>query len=104
MAKSLGIFVTDPNMLKHVIGVVKAAKAKGSNIKVFFTWAATHCSKEKDFPLLCELADDVSICVDSYAKQGYDIKDVPEGLTEKKLATQAQHGIIVEDFDCYLSL
>ena len=104
MAKSLGIFVTDPSMLHHVIGVVKAAKAKGSEVKVFFTWAATHCAKEKDFPALCELADDVSICVDSYAKQGYDIKDIPDGLTEKKMATQAQHGIIIEDFDCYLSL
>lgn len=104
MAKSLGIFVTNPDNLHHVIGVTKAAKAKGSQVKVFFTWTATHNSKDKDFPLLCELADDVSICVDSYAKQGYDIKDVPEGLTDKKMATQAQHGIIIEDFDCYLSL
>ena len=104
MAKSLGIFVSNPNNLHHVIGVVKAAKTKGAAVKVFFTWTATHCSKEKDFPELCKLADDVSICVDSYAKQGYDIKDIPEGLTEKKMATQAQHGILIEDYDCYLSL
>ena len=38
------------------------------------------------------------------AKQGYDVKDIPEGLDEKKMGTQAQHGIIIEDFDCYLSL
>lgn len=104
MAKSLGIFVTDPNSLKHVIGITQAAKNKGSKVKVFFTWKSTTLSKDPAFKGLCDLADDVSICVDSYKKQGFDIKDIPEGLTEKKMATQAQHGILIEDFDCYLSL
>ncbi len=104
MAKSLGIFVTTENCMDHIMGITKAAKAKGSNVKIFFTWKATHLSKNPEFPALCELADDVSICVDSYKKQGYDIDDIPEGLTAKKMATQAQHGIIIEDFDCYLSL
>lgn len=104
MAKSLGVFVTNPDNFHHVMGVVKAAKAKGSKVKVFFTWTATRNAKqEKDFPALCELADDVSICVDSYKKQGYDIEDVPEGLSSKEMATQAQHGIIIEDFDSYIS-
>ncbi|WP_163335930.1 peroxiredoxin [Desulfopila sp. IMCC35008] len=104
MAKSLGIFVTSTDSLPHVMGITKAAKAKGSNVKVFFTWKSTALSKHADFPALCELADDVSICVDSYQKQGYAVDDVPEGLDPKKMATQAQHGIIIEDFDCYLSL
>lgn len=103
MAKSLGIFVTNPDNLHHVIGLTKAAKAKGSKVKIFFTWSGTHNAKHKDFPALCELADDVSICVDSYKKQGYDPADIPVGLTDKKLATQAQHGIIIEDYDCYIS-
>ncbi len=104
MAKSLGIFVTTPDCLPHIMGITKAAKAKGATVKIFFTWKATHISKEPDFKNLCELADDVSICVDSYKKQGYDPEDIPAGLTAKKMATQAQHGIIIEDFDCYLSL
>jgi peroxiredoxin family protein len=104
MAKSLGIFVTTQESLPHVIGVTKAAKAKGSKVKVFFTWMATHSTKDPAFAQLCELADDVSISVDSYRKQGYDIDDIPPGLTAKKMATQALHGIIIEDFDCYLSL
>ena len=105
MAKSLGIFVTNPDSFRHVEGIVKAAKAKGSNVKVFFTWDATHCAKkEAGFEALCGLADDVSICVDSYKNMGYDIDDVPAGLDPKKMATQAQHGIIIEDYDCYLSL
>ena len=50
------------------------------------------------------MADEVSICVDSYKKQGYDIEDIPQGLSSKDMATQAQHGIIIEDYDCYISL
>lgn len=104
MAKSLGIFVTNPDNFRHVEGVVKAAKAKGCKVKVFFTWTATHNSKLAEFPALCKLADDVAICVDSYAKQGYDRNDVPPGLDPKKMATQAQHGEVIEDYDYYLSL
>lgn len=104
MAKSLGIFVTTLESLPHVIGITKAAKAKGAEVKVFFTWKATTLSKDPSFPELCKIADDVSICVDSYKKQGFEVDDVPEGLTPKKMATQAQHGIIIEDFDCYLSI
>jgi peroxiredoxin family protein len=104
MAKSLGIFVTSPDSLSHVIGITKAAKAKGSKVKIFFTWKATTLSKDPAFQGLCELADDVSICVDSYQKQGFAVDDVPAGLEPKKMATQAQHGILIEDFDCYLSL
>lgn len=104
MAKSLGIFVSSPDSLQHAIGITKAAKAKGSKVKVFFTWKATNLSKDPAFAGLCEIADDVSICADSYKKQGFSVDDVPAGLTPKKMATQAQHGIIIEDYDCYLSL
>lgn len=104
MAKSLGIFVTNPDQWRHVMGIVKAAKAKGSKIKVFFTWAGTHNAKLPEFPELCKLVDDISICVDSYQKQGYDRDDVPAGLTPQQMATQSQHGIMIEDYECYISL
>ena len=104
MAKSLGIFVTNPNNMRHVMGVTKAAKAKGSKVKIFFTWTGTKLAKDPQFPELCKIADDVSICLDSYKNMGYDINDVPQGLTKEKMATQTQHGIIVEDYDCYLTL
>jgi len=104
MAKSLGIFVTTDDKMDHVMGIVKAAKAKGSKVKVFFSWRGTLLAKSADFPELCKIADDVSICADSYKNMGYDVADVPEGLTAEKMATQAQHGAILEDYDCYLSL
>lgn len=104
MANSLGIFVTNPNNWGHVKGVVKAAKDKGIKVKVFFTWSGTKLAKEPDFVDLCKLADDVSICADSYKKMGFDVADVPAGLTQEKMATQAQHGAILEDYEKYLTL
>ena len=104
MSKSLGIFVTNPDYMNHVMGIAKAAKAKGSNVKIFFTWTGTHLTKDPQFPELCNIADDVSICLDSYRKMGYDQNDVPEGLSADKMATQTQHGMIIEDYDCYISL
>ncbi|MHB1014841.1 MAG: peroxiredoxin [Desulfurivibrionaceae bacterium] len=104
MAKSLGIFVTSPQNMRHVMGITKAAKAKGSKVKVFFSWYGVHLTKCKEFPALCELADDVSICVDSYKNAGYDPADIPQGLEAKKMATQSQHGEIIEDYECYLTL
>ena len=47
---------------------------------------------------------DASICADSYKKAGFDVEVVPAGLTKDKMATQAQHGAIIEDFDCYMTL
>jgi len=104
MAKSLGIFVTNPDNMRHVMGITKAAKAKGSKVKVFFTWTGTRLAKDPQFPELCKIADDVSICLDSYRKMGYDQNDVPEGLSPNKMATQTQHGIIIEDYERYINL
>lgn len=105
MAKSIGIFVTSPQHMRHVMGVTTAAVAKGAKVKVFFTWYATHLTKCSNFEELCNMEGvDVSICVDSYKKAGYDITDIPAGLVETKMATQAQHGAIIEDYECYLTL
>ncbi len=105
MAKSVGIFVTSPRYMRHVVGITKAAVAKGSKVKVFFSWYSTHLTQCAEFPALCEMENvDVSICADSYKNSGYDVNDVPQGLDAKKMATQAQHGVIIDDYDCYLTL
>lgn len=103
MAKSLGIFVTNPDNMRHVVGVTKAAVAKGSKVKLFFTWTATKLTRDPQFEELCKIAD-VSICVDSYRQMGFDQNDVPKGMVKEKMATQTQHGIIIEDYERYLSL
>ncbi|OQX19392.1 MAG: peroxiredoxin [Desulfobulbaceae bacterium A2] len=104
MANSLGIFVTNANNWDHVKGVVRSARNKGIKVKVFFTWSGTRLTQQPDFKDLCELADDVSICADSYKKMGFDVTVIPPGLAPEKMATQAQHGAIIEDYEKYLTL
>ncbi len=105
MAKSIGIFVTSPQNMRHILGITNAAVKKGSKVKIFFTWTSVHLTKCPSFADLCEMENvHVSICADSYRKCGYDVKDIPKGLGQKEMATQAQHGAIIEDFDCHLTL
>lgn len=104
MSKSVGIFVTSTKNMNHIMGVTKAATAKGSKVKVFFTWKGTKLCKDPEFPALCEIAD-VYICADSYKKMGYDPQaDIPGGLDEKRMHTQASHGDIISNYDCYMTL
>ena len=101
---NLGIFVTSPKNMAHVMGIAKAAKAKGNDVKVFFTWKGTLLARDPQFPELCKIAD-VNICADSYKKMGFDPEnDIPEGLTEKEMSTQAKHGYLIDDCDKYLTL
>lgn len=104
MAKELGIFVTNPHNMQHIMGVTKAAKAKGVDVRVFLTWTGTKLAKDPQFPELCKLAA-CSICADSYKKMGYDPEnDIPGGLTAKEMSTQAKHGGIIDECDYYMTL
>ena len=101
---NLGIFVTNNKNMAHVMGITKAAKAKGNDVKVFFTWKGTLLAKDPQFPELCTIAE-VAICADSYKKMGYDPQaDIPEGLDEKQMSTQAKHGYIIDDCEKYITL
>src|SRR5210317_462138 len=101
---NLGIFVTNTKNMAHVMGIAKAAKAKGNDVKVFFTWKGTLLAKDPQFPELCTIAE-VAICADSYKKMGYDPQaDIPEGLNEKQMSTQAKHGYLIDDCEKYLTL
>ena len=101
---NLGIFVTNTKNMAHVMGITKAAKAKGNDVKVFFTWKGTLLAKDPQFPELCTIAE-VAICADSYKKMGYDPQnDIPEGLNEKQMSTQAKHGYIIDDCEKYMTL
>lgn len=104
MANKLGIFVTNPNYMQHVMGATKAAKAKGADVQVFFTWTGTKLAKDPQFAELCTIAK-VAICADSYKKMGYDPEnDIPAGLTAKEMSTQAKHGAMIDECSHYLSL
>ncbi|HID97704.1 MAG TPA: hypothetical protein EYP57_05905 [Thermodesulfobacteriaceae bacterium] len=103
----LGIFVTSPQNMKHVLGVATAAVRAGRKVMVFFTFKAVHLTKHPDFVRLanlCEL-EEIAICADSYTCEGYDVeKDVPKGLVPRQMRTQAFHGGIIDECGKYLVL
>lgn len=102
----LGIFVTSPQNMPHVLGVTKAAVRAGMKTAVFFTFKAVHLSKTPEFVKVANLCDvqDLAICAASYQCEGYDVEDVPKGLTARQMATQAYHGVLLEECGKYLVL
>ena len=102
----LGIFVTSPQNMRHVLGVTQAAVRAGMKTMVFFTFKAVHLSKTPEFVKvanLCEIKD-LAICAASYQCEGYDVEDVPKGITARQMATQAYHGALLEECGKYLVL
>jgi len=102
----LGIFVTSPQNMKHVLGVTQSAVRAGMKTMVFFTFKAVHLSKTPEFVKvanLCEIKD-LAICAASYQCEGYDVEDVPKGITARQMATQAYHGALLEECGKYLVL
>jgi hypothetical protein len=94
----LGIFVTSPQHMRHVLGVTQAAVRVGMK--------AVHLSKTPEFVKvanLCEIKD-LAICAASYQCEGYDVEDVPKGITGRQMATQAYHGALLEECGKYLVL
>ena len=102
----LGIFVTSPQHMRHVLGIAHAAVRVGMEVKVFFTFRAVHLSKTPQFTELAGLlkVENLIICAASYQCEGYDVEDVPQGLTARQMGTQANHGALLEECGKYVTL
>lgn len=103
----LAIFVTSPQNMTHVVGLAKATVKAGKKPMIFFTYKSIHLTKEPRFKALAELCgeEDIAICADSYTCEGYDsANDIPEGLTEKQMRTQAFHGALLDECGKYIVL
>ena len=103
----LGIFVTSPQNMRHILGVAQAAVRAGKKVMVFFTFKSVHLTKSPDFVTLANLCEveDLAICADSYTCEGYDVeKDVPRGLVPRQMRTPAYHGAVLEECGKYLVL
>ena len=100
----LGIFVTSPQHMQHILGLAKAAVRAGKKVKIFFTFKAIHLTKNPNFYELAQLCgEDIAICADSYICEGFDnVNDVPYGLTDKQMRTQAFHGAILDECAKYI--
>jgi pterin-4a-carbinolamine dehydratase len=103
----LAIFVTSPQNMTHVAGIAEAADKNGKKPMIFFTYKSVHLTKDPRFKALAELCgeDDIAICADSYTCEGYDsAKDIPAGLSEKQMRTQAFHGALLDECGKYIVL
>ena len=101
----LGIFVTSPQHMRHILGLTRAAVTAGKKVMIFFTYKSIHLTKSPEFVTLTELCavEDVAICADSYICEGFDnVKDVPRGLTDKQMRTQDFHGAILDECAKYI--
>lgn len=103
----LGIFVTSPQNMTHVVGIAEAAVRAGKQPMIFFTYKSIHLTKDARFKPLAELCgeENLAICADSYTCEGYDsAKDIPSGLTAKQMRTQAFHGALLDECGKYIVL
>lgn len=101
----LGIFVTTPQHMGHILGITKAAVRDGKQVMIFFTFKSIHLMKNPLFYELTQLCavEDIAICADSYICEGFDnVNDVPRGLTDKQMRTQAFHGAILDECAKYI--
>lgn len=101
----LGIFVTCPQNMRHILGLTQAAIRAGKEVMVFFTFKSVHLTKSPEFWELAQLikTDNLAICTDSYICEGFDHeKDIPRGLIDKQMRTQAFNGAMLEQCAKYI--
>ncbi|HDM10671.1 MAG: peroxiredoxin [Deltaproteobacteria bacterium] len=101
MAKKLGIFVSSDQHLDKIINICKAAKKKDIEVSIFFTHVGTLLTQDPRFKELDGLAQ-MSLCNVGFESHG--LKPPVPGIDEKDYATQARHGVLIEECDRYLSM
>lgn len=104
-ANKLGIFVTCNQNMLHILGLTQAALRAGKEVMIFFTYKSIHLTKSPEFWKLAQMikTENLAICTDSYICEGFDnVKDIPRGLIDKQMRTQAFHGAILEECEKYI--
>ena len=101
MADKLGIFVASDQHLDHLIGIAKAATKAGKEVTIFLTNRGVLLARHPRFPEL-EGQGHLSLCnvnFEAFAMQ----KPIPL-VADKYFATQARHGMMIEECDRYIVL
>lgn len=100
MAEKLGILVSSDKYLNHVVGLAKAAKAKGKEVKVFFTADSVFLTQDAEFQELLDAGAEVSICDKSY--KGFDLhntyKEKLEGVVHGSQDNNAEMAAEVDKY------
>jgi peroxiredoxin family protein len=111
MTPSLGICVATRSRMEHVVGLARAARAAGKEVKVFFTGEGVHLTQDPRFAELLDVAKtgssvahgQVSVCEVSYVANGFKGKVIP-GMRDKDFVTQGRNAEMVEECERYVVL
>lgn len=101
MAEKLGIFVTSDEHLDHLLGIAKAASQAGKEVIVFLSNRGVLLTKQDKFPEIEEWAH-VSLCNVNF--EAFNLEKPIPVVADKDFATQARHGMMIEDVDRYIVL
>ena len=101
MAEKLGILVTSDEHLDHLLGIAKAAVQAGKEVLVFLTYRGVLLTQDPRFAGL-EGQAQVSLCNVNF--EAFKLSKPVPLVAEKDFATQARHGMLIEDCDRYLVL
>jgi sulfur relay (sulfurtransferase) complex TusBCD TusD component (DsrE family) len=97
--------------MAHVVGLTKAARAAGKEVKLFFTGEGVHLTHDPRFPELLEAATknssqphgQVTVCEVSYMANGFTGQKLA-GLRDKDMVTQGKNAEMVEECTRYVVL
>ncbi len=99
---TLGICVATRNNMAHVVGLTKAAKAAGRDVRIFFTGDGVELTQDPRMTELVGVAK-MALCEVSFEARGLKGKPVP-GLGFKDFATQEKNAEMVEQCERYVVL
>jgi sulfur relay (sulfurtransferase) complex TusBCD TusD component (DsrE family) len=109
--ETLGICVATKSRMEHVVGLARAARRAGKEVRVFFTGEGVHLTKDPAFPELLDVArsgssqahGQVTCCEVSYMAAGLTGKET-SGLRDKDFVTQGENAEMVEECERYVVL
>ena len=111
MTETLGICVATKGQMAHVLGLTKAARAAGKEVRIFFTGEGVHLTQDPRFQELLGAAKtgsaqphgQVAVCEVSYIANGLKGKALP-GMRDKDFVTQGRNAEMVEECQRYVVL
>lgn len=101
MAEKLGIFVSSDQNLDHLIGICRAAKKAGKEVKVFLTNRGVLLTQHENFP---ELEGEAHVALCNVNFEAFKLQKPVPVVDEKDYATQMRHAEIIEWCDRYIVL
>lgn len=99
MEKTLGILVCTPKYFDHVLGLARAARKAGVDVRIFFTGEGVSLTQHPCFGELSTMGR-VKVCDVSYQRLGYE--GIAPGLDKRDHTNQLEHALMISEVDRYV--